>query len=120
MKFLGKVGNGPVKKNFGGDPDHHSDTGLVYRIRHYPQTRKVVNEHKSTAASSHSFILIRQMAAVVIAIPVRHGLAEVCTVPVLLVSVCCSHMGLRKVFVWIRILILVSCIPHARGLRNDL
>jgi len=31
MKFLGKVGNGPVNKclNFGGDPDH----GCRYRIR---------------------------------------------------------------------------------------
>ena len=90
--------------NFGGDPDHRLDTGLVFRIRHYPQIRKVVNGHKSAAASNHSFILIRQMAAVVIVIPVRHGLAEVCTVPVLLVSVCCSYIwGLRKVFVWIRI-----------------
>jgi len=67
----------------------------------------VVNGHKSVAPSSHSFILIRQMAAVVIiklttfscrsqtdspdgetdiATLVRRALAEVCTVPVLLVT----------------------------------
>ena len=34
MKFSGKVGNGPVKKrlNFGGDPDHRLDTGIVFRF----------------------------------------------------------------------------------------
>jgi len=37
MKFSEKVGNGPVHKrlNFGGDPDHHVDTGIVFRVRHY-------------------------------------------------------------------------------------
>ena len=56
-----KVGNGPVNKrlNFGDDRDHHLDTGIVFRIRHYWEIRKVVNGHKSAAASSHSFILIR-------------------------------------------------------------
>jgi len=36
MKFSGKIGNGPVNKclNFGGDPDHHLDTGIVFRIHH--------------------------------------------------------------------------------------
>jgi len=31
MKFSGKVGNGPMNKrlNFGGDPDHSLDTGIV-------------------------------------------------------------------------------------------
>jgi len=24
--------------NFGGDPDHHLDTGIVFRIRHYWDT----------------------------------------------------------------------------------
>jgi len=57
MKFSGKVDNGPLKKwlNFGGDPDHRLDTGI--RIRHYWEMQHVVN--------GHSFILIRQMAAVV-------------------------------------------------------
>jgi len=31
MKFSGKVGNGPMNKllNFGGNPDHRLDTGIV-------------------------------------------------------------------------------------------
>jgi len=51
MKFSGKVGNGPMNKrlNFGGDLDHNLDTGIVFRIRHYWQIRKVVNGHKSAA-----------------------------------------------------------------------
>ena len=35
--------------NFGGDPDHRLDTGIVFRIRHYSEIRKVVNGHKSAA-----------------------------------------------------------------------
>jgi len=52
MKFSGKVGNGPVNKglNFGGDPDHHLDTGIVFVIRHYWEIQKVVNGHKFAAA----------------------------------------------------------------------
>ena len=46
---------------------------IVFRIRHYWEIRKVVN--------GHSFILIRQMAALV-----RRALTEVCTVPVVLVQ----------------------------------
>jgi len=46
---------------------------IVFRIRHYCVIRKVVNRH--------SFILIRQVAALV-----RRALAEVCTVAVLLVT----------------------------------
>jgi len=41
------------------------DTGIVFRIRHYWEIWKVVN--------GHSFIVIRQMAALV-----RRALAEVC------------------------------------------
>jgi len=39
-----KVGNEPLNKrlNFGGDPDHRLDTGIVFRIRHYWEIRKVV------------------------------------------------------------------------------
>jgi len=75
MKFSGKVVNEPANNclNFGGVPDQRLDKGIVFRIRHYWETRKVVNEHP--------FILIRQMAALV-----RRALAEVCTVPVLLVN----------------------------------
>jgi len=56
MKFSEKVGNGPLNKrlNFGGNPDHCPDTGIVVRIRHYWKIQKVVN--------GHSFILIRQTA----------------------------------------------------------
>jgi len=59
MKLSGKVGSGLMNKrlNFGGDPHHRPDTGIVFRIRHYWEIRKVVN--------GHSFILIRQMAAMV-------------------------------------------------------
>jgi len=51
MKSSGKVGNGPINKwlNFGGDPDHHLDTGIVFWIRHYWEIWKVVNRHKSAA-----------------------------------------------------------------------
>jgi len=35
--------------NFGGDPDHRMDTGIVFRIRHYWEIRKVVNGYKSAA-----------------------------------------------------------------------
>jgi len=51
MKFLERVGNGAVNKglNFGGDPDHRLDTWIVFRIRHYWEIRKVVDEHKYAA-----------------------------------------------------------------------
>jgi len=67
MKFSGKVGNGPLNKrlNFSGDPDHRLDTEIVFRIRHYWEILKVVNGHKSAAASSHSFITIHQMAGLI-------------------------------------------------------
>ena len=44
MKFSGKVGNGQINKwlNFGGDPDHHVDTGIVFWIRYYWEIWKVV------------------------------------------------------------------------------
>jgi len=45
MKFSGKVDNGPMNKwlYFGGNPDHRLDTGIVFRIRHYGEIRKVVS-----------------------------------------------------------------------------
>ena len=59
--------------NFGGDLDHRLDAGLFSGfVSHYWDIRKVVN--------GHSFILICQMVALI-----RCGLAEVCTVSVLLV-----------------------------------
>jgi len=62
MKFSGNVGNGPMNKrsNFGGDADHHLDTGIVFLIHSsllkgtlYWEVRKVVNGHKS-AVHTHS------------------------------------------------------------------
>ena len=35
--------------DFGGDPDHRLDTGIVFQIRHYWEIRKVVNGHKYAA-----------------------------------------------------------------------
>jgi len=61
--------------NFGGDPDHRLDTGIVFRICPYWEIWKTANRH--------SFILIRQMMALV-----RRPLVEVCTVPMLVVYVC--------------------------------
>jgi len=45
---LREIFNGPMNKrlNFGGDPDHRLDTGIVFGIRHYWEIRKVVNGHK--------------------------------------------------------------------------
>ena len=44
MKFSEKVGNGPLNKrlNFGGDPRHLVDTGIIFRNSHYLEIRKVV------------------------------------------------------------------------------
>jgi len=51
MKFSGKVGSGPLNRclHFGGDPGHYLDTGIVFRIRHCWEIRKVVNGYKSAA-----------------------------------------------------------------------
>ena len=51
MKFSGTVGNGPMNRwlNFGCTPDHRLDAGIVFRILHYWEIRKVVNGHKSAA-----------------------------------------------------------------------
>ena len=73
-EISGKAGNGPVNKNqwlnFGGEP--HDGSRSASGRRHYWEIRKVVN--------GHLFTLIRQMTALVI-----RALAEVCTVPVILV-----------------------------------
>ena len=68
MKFSVKVGSGPMNKwlNFGGDRDHRLDIGTVFQIRHCLELRKVANGHKSAAASSHSFIQIRQIAGLIL------------------------------------------------------
>jgi len=43
------MGQRTKRLNFGGDPDHRMDTGIVFRIRHYWEIRKVVNGRKSAA-----------------------------------------------------------------------
>jgi len=86
MKFSGKVDSGPVNNWFGGNPDLRLDTGSVFRIRHYWEIRKVIN--------GHSFILIYQMVALV-----RRALAELCTVPVLLVQSALLLFHVFEVFI---------------------
>jgi len=75
--FQGRLAMGPVNKwlNFGGDPDHRLHTGIVFRIRHYWET---------TLQCTGCTRRYRHSNYDVITLPV---LAEVCTVPVLLVSV---------------------------------
>jgi len=75
MTFSGKIGNVPVNNRLspGGDLDHRLDTGIVFRIRHYREIRKVVNGRKSAAHTDSPTALVSR------------ALAEVCTVPVLLV-----------------------------------
>jgi len=65
MKFSGKVGNGPLNKwlNFGGDPDHRLDTGIVFRIRHYWEIRKVV----STDCAAQRYSARHALAGIAIA-----------------------------------------------------
>jgi len=60
MKFSGKVDNGPMNRwlYFGGNPDHRLHTRIVF-----PDSSLYWD---GESASSNSFILIRQMAAVVI------------------------------------------------------
>jgi len=54
MKSSRMVGNGRMNKwlNFGGDRGHRLDTGIVFRIRHYREIRKMVNGHKSAHTDS--------------------------------------------------------------------
>jgi len=53
MKFSGKVGNEQTVK-FWWRSGHRLDTGIVFRIRHYWEIRKVVNRHKSAAHTDSS------------------------------------------------------------------
>jgi len=69
MKFAGKVGNGSMNKrlNFGGDPDHRLDTGIVFRIRHYWEIWKVVSidcaARRSSAGHALADIAIATMTS---------------------------------------------------------
>jgi len=97
MKFSGKVDNRPMNKrlNFSGDPDHRLDTGIVFRIRYYWEIRKVVSTDGSARRCSGGHVLERIAIATMTLlrhqsttdIHYRRALAEVCTVPVLLVNV---------------------------------
>jgi len=75
-EIFSKLGNGSMKKllNFGGDPDHRMDTGIVFGF--------VANGRYGKWLTDINLLLmlIRQMVALV-----RRALADVCTVPVLLV-----------------------------------
>jgi len=42
--------------NFGGDPDHRLNTGIVFRIRHCWKIWKVVNGHKSAARTDSPYV----------------------------------------------------------------
>jgi len=101
MEFSGNVGKGTMNKllNFGGDPDHRLNTGIVFRIRHYWEIRKVVSTDCAARRCSVGYavpgITIATMTSLRhrpatgsgtdIATLVRRALVEVCPVPVLLV-----------------------------------
>jgi len=98
MKFSGKVGNGPVNKRltFGGDLDHRLDTGIVSAFDTVERYRKGINRllravagiaiGLGTMMSLHHWPTTD--SGTDIAALVRHALAEVCGVPVLLVYIC--------------------------------
>jgi len=96
MKLAGKVDNGPVNKwlNFSGDPDHRLDTGIVFRIRHYWEIRKVVSTDCAARRCSAVYALASIAVATMTSLRYRpttdshdrRALAEVCTVSLLIVS----------------------------------
>ena len=94
--------NGPLNKrlNFGGDSDDRLDTVIVFRIHHY----WVIAYGKWLTDINLLLILIRWMAALV-----KRALAEVCTVPVLLVII------IRPINV-IVIIITYHCIGSGKAL----
>ena len=95
MNFSGKVSNEPVNKrlNFGGDPGHRLDSGIVFRICDYWEIRKVVSTDCAAQHCSAWHVLAGIAIATMTSLrhrPTiyshdRRALAEVCTVPVLLV-----------------------------------
>ena len=104
MKSSGKVGSWPVntRLNFGGDLDHRLNTGIVFRIRHYWEIRKVVSTDCAARCCSAGHALAGITIATMmslhhrpmtdsgtdIATIVRRALEEVGTVPMLLVYKC--------------------------------
>jgi len=89
------VGNGPMNKwlNFGGDPDHPLATGIVFRIRHYWDMRKVASSDCAAWCCSAGHVLAGITIATITLL--RHRLlAEECTVPVLLVHIFCAFIAI--------------------------
>ena len=88
MKFSGKVGSGPMNNrlNFGGDPNHHLDTGIVFQIRHYWPIQKVLSTDCNARRCSGEHALAGIAIATITSLRLRL-FAEVCTVPVLLVVI---------------------------------
>ena len=107
MKFSGKVCSGPLNKwlNFGCDLDHRLDTGIVFRIRHYWEIRKVVSTDCIARLCSARHALAGIVIATItslchrptadsgtdIASLVGRALVEVCKVPLLLLILCCHY-----------------------------
>ena len=99
MKFSGKVGNGPVNKclNFGGNPVRHLNTGIVFRIRHNWEMRKVASinctARRCSAGHALAGVAIATMTSLrhrpTTDIRDRRVLAEVCTSLLLLVIFVC-------------------------------
>ena len=134
MKFAAKVGNGPMNKrlNFGGDAHHRLDTGTVFRIRHYWEIRKVVSADCATRRCSAGHVLAGITIATMtslrhrpttdsgtdMATLVRCALAEVCTVPVLLVMVALCNRADRYIFILFLSLFFLSS-PNLSGRRLD-
>ena len=96
-KFQGRLAVGSMNKwlNFGGNLDHCLDTAIVFQIHHYWEIRKVV----STNCAARRCSAGHELAGIAIAtmkslchLPTtdshdRHALAEVCTVPLLVVFI---------------------------------
>jgi len=116
MKFSGNICNGPVNKwlNFGGNPDHRMDTGIVFGFVTIGRYGNGINRLHCATLSALTGIAIATTTSNVtspahdrqprqpmmvndIAILVRRALAEVCTAPVLLhvVIICASTVAWR-------------------------
>ena len=101
--FQGRVVNCPMNKwlNFGGSPDHRLNTGIVFRICHCWEIRKML----STDCASRHYSAWHALAGIAIATVTslrhrpttdshdRRALVEVCTVPVLLVCSYCVRFS---------------------------
>jgi len=136
MEFSAKVGNGPTKKyvNFDGDPDNRLDTGIVFRIRHYWEIRKVVSTDYAARRCSARHALAGIAIAILtsihrqpttgsgtdIATLVRRALTDVCTVPVLLVMVALCNRADHNIFIlWFVLSFFLFSSPNLSRRRLD-